>query len=105
LRDPAGCAPWRKTPGNSILFVGGASFVLGIAAVAGAGQQEAFQLLQSAGLIVYALAYLVMFALPLAGRQRKVLRPPSWLQAASVSGFAMASAAKNVDSALQANVY
>jgi hypothetical protein len=55
----------------------------------GAGQQGAFQLLQNAGLIVYALAYPVMFALPLAGRQRKVVRPPFWLQAASVSGFAM----------------
>ena len=30
-----------------------------------------------------------MFALPLAGRQRNVIRPPFWLQAASVSGFAM----------------
>ena len=37
----------------------------------------------------YAIAYLVMFALPLIGKQRQILKPPLWLQAASASGFVM----------------
>lgn len=81
--------PRRKTPTHSIVFVGAIALAMALAGVAGAGQQEAYQLLQSAELIVYALAYLVMFALPLAGRQRKIAPPPLWLQAASVSGFVM----------------
>ncbi len=81
--------PRRKTPTNSILFVGAVAFVLAIAGVAGAGQQEAFQLLQNASGMFYALAYLVMFALPLIGNQRKIAKPPLWLQAASASGFLM----------------
>ncbi|HME31642.1 MAG TPA: APC family permease, partial [Terriglobales bacterium] len=81
--------PRRKTPTNAILFVGTVAFALAIAGVAGAGQQEAFQLLQNASGIFYALSYLVMFALPLFGRQRQVLKPALWLQAAAVSGFIM----------------
>ena len=81
--------PRRKTPTHSILFVGGVSFALGVAGVAGAQQQEAFQLLQNASGIFYALAYLSMFALPLAGRQREIEQPAWWLKAASASGFAI----------------
>lgn len=81
--------PRRKTPTNAILFVGAVALAMGIAGVAGSGQQEAFQLLQNASGIFYALAYLVMFALPLFGRQRQILKPALWLQAASVSGFIM----------------
>lgn len=81
--------PRRKTPTNSILFVGGVALAMAAAGVAGAGQQEAFQLLQNASGIFYAFAYLSMFALPLVGRQRSVAKPPAWLQAAAVSGFAM----------------
>ena len=62
---------------------------MAIAGVAGAGQQEAFQLLLSASGIFYALAYMVMFALPLFGRQRGALKPALWLQAAAMSGFIM----------------
>jgi amino acid transporter len=81
--------PRRKTPTNSILFVGAVAFAMAMAGVAGAGQQEAFQLLQNASGIFYALAYLAMFALPLVGRQREIAKPPLWLQAAAVSGFVM----------------
>jgi len=83
--------PRRKTPTNSILFVGGVALAMAIAGVAGAGQQEAFQLLQNASGIFYALSYLAMFALPLLGRQREILKPAPWLQAAAVSGFTMTS--------------
>jgi amino acid transporter len=81
--------PRRKTPTNSILFVGAVALALAIAGVAGAGQQEAFQLLQNTSGIFYALAYMAMFALPLVGRQRKILEPALWLQAAAASGFVM----------------
>ena len=62
---------------------------LALAGIVNAGEQEALRLLQNSAIIFYSLAYLVMFALPLFGRQKKVLRPALWLQAASVSGFAM----------------
>jgi glutamate:GABA antiporter len=75
--------PRRKTPTNSILFVGAVALALATASVSGAGQQEAFQLLQNASGIFYALAYLAMFALPLFGRQREIIKPALWLQAAS----------------------
>ena len=81
--------PRRKTPTNSILFVGAVAFVMAMAGVLGAGQQEAFQLLQNASGIFYALAYLAMFALPLAGRQREIAKPALWLQAAAAAGFVM----------------
>ena len=81
--------PTRKTPTNSILFVGAAALTLAVVGVAGAGQQEAFQLLQNSSGILYALVYMAMFALPLVGRQRTLSKPPLWLQAASVSGFLM----------------
>ncbi len=81
--------PRRKTPTNAILFVGAVALAMAIAGVAGAGQQEAFQLLLNAAGIFYALAYLVMFALPLFGRQRKVVKPALWLQGAAISGFIM----------------
>ena len=81
--------PTRKTPVNSVIFVVAVSIVIAILGIAGAGQQEAFQLLQNGSLILCALTYLSMFALPLAGRQRKIVKPPRWLQAAAVSGFVM----------------
>ena len=81
--------PRWKTPVNSIVFVGCVSLAMAIAGVAGAGQQEAFQLLQNASGIFYALTYLAMFALPLVGSQRSIAKPPLWLRAAAVSGFAM----------------
>ncbi|MBZ5580076.1 MAG: APC family permease [Acidobacteriia bacterium] len=81
--------PKHKTPSNSILFIGAVTLGLGITASVGAGQQEAFQLLQSASLTFYALAYLVMFALPLVGFRNVRPRPPFWLKAACVSGFGM----------------
>jgi glutamate:GABA antiporter len=81
--------PRRKTPTHSIFFVGAVAFAMAMAGVAGAGQQEAFQLLQNASGIFYAIAYLALFALPLAGRQREIAKPALWLRAAAVSGFTM----------------
>jgi amino acid transporter len=75
--------PRYKTPVNSILFVAAMILITGLVSLAGVGQQEAFQILDNASGIFYALAYLVMFALPI--RQGA----PGWLQAAAVSGFAV----------------
>ena len=56
-----------RTPVNSILFVGAATFVLSTLGLVGVGQQEAFQLLWNSAGIFYALTYLAMFAVPLVG--------------------------------------
>jgi amino acid transporter len=80
--------PRYKTPVNSIVFVGAVTLAFSMAGLIGVGNQEAFQLLWNAGAIFYALTYLVMFAIPIAG----VLGParaPVWLKAAAASGFLM----------------
>ena len=77
--------PIRRTPVNSTLFVAAITLVLALAGIAGAGRQEAFQLLQSAMGIFYGLAYLVMFAIPILG----YASPSLPLRLAAVSGFAM----------------
>jgi len=76
--------PKYKTPVNSILFVAAMILITGLVSLVGAGQQEAFQILDNASGIFYALAYLVMFAIPIASQ-----RAPVWLRAAAVSGFAV----------------
>jgi len=78
-----------RTPVNSILFVGAATFALSIAGLIGVGRQEAFQLLWNGSAVFYALTYLVMFAIPLAGLRGAGVTPPFWLKAAAVSGFLM----------------
>lgn len=81
--------PVRKTPVNSILFVGAMMLGMGLAGIIGVGEQEAFQLLQSAAIIFYGTTYLVMFAIPLIGLRGIEPRPPFWLRVAAVSGFLM----------------
>jgi hypothetical protein len=61
--------------------------VAGLASLAGAGQQEAFQVLDNSSGILYSLTYLVMFALPLIGLRNGAPQPPWWLRWASASGF------------------
>src|SRR5262249_26437663 len=81
--------PRRRTPVNSILFVAGVALALAIGSTIGAGKQEAFQLLANSTGLLAAMTYLVMFALPLFGRQAKIERPAWWLRAACMSGFLM----------------
>lgn len=78
-----------RTPVHSILFVGAATMALSIAGLIGVGKQEAFQLLWNASATFYALAYMVMFALPLVGLRGRRERAPLWLRACALSGFLM----------------
>ena len=78
--------PKYKTPGGSIALIGGATLIIAMLTSLGAGNQEAYQLLQNASGIAYGLAYLVMFAIPLVAPGEKA----SWiLRLAAVSGFLM----------------
>jgi glutamate:GABA antiporter len=81
--------PSYRTPVNSILFVGAVTLAVAVAAVIGVGEQEAFQLLNNAAGIFYALTYLVMFALPIAGLRDRREQPALWLRLAAISGFLM----------------
>jgi amino acid transporter len=78
-----------RTPVNSILFVGAIMLAVGLAGIVGVGEQEAFQLLQNAAGSFYAISYLVMFAIPIAGLRGVKPRPPLWLKIAAGSGFLM----------------
>ena len=79
----------HKTPVNSILFVGAATLMMGLAGLIGVGKQEAFQLLWNASAVFYALTYVVMFAIPLIGLRAMDHRPPLWLKLAALSGLLM----------------
>lgn len=76
-----------KTPVNSILFVGVVTLILGLASLVGTGTQEAFQLLDNAGGVFYAVTYMVLFAIPLFGMKAFKVRAPWWLKVACASGF------------------
>jgi amino acid transporter len=82
--------PRYRTPVNSILFVSAITIAFSLAGQAGVGVQEAFQLLDNAAGILYALTYLGLFAIPLFGAANLERRPPLWLRVASASGFGMA---------------
>jgi amino acid transporter len=79
----------RRTPVNSILFVGAMILAVGLAGIAGVGEQEAYQLLQNAAGSFYAITYLVMFAIPIIGLRGVQPRPSPWLRIAAGSGFLM----------------
>jgi amino acid transporter len=79
--------PTYKTPINSILFVGLVTLVLGLLSLSGVGVQEAFQLLDNAGGVFYALTYVVLFAIPLFGMKAFGVRAPWWLKVACSSGL------------------
>ena len=79
----------RKTPVNSILFVGIATFVLSTLGLIGVGKQEAFQLLWNSAGIFYALTYLAMFAVLLWGLKRAPVRPSWWVRLCAWSGLLM----------------
>jgi len=81
--------PKSRTPVNSIVFVGAVTLVMVLGGLTGTGIQEAFQILENAGGIFYAMAYVAMFAIPLFGARRLGWQPPNWLMIASASGLAV----------------
>ena len=76
-----------KTPVNSILFVGVVTLVIGVASLNGVNAHEAFQLIDNAGGVFYALTYLVLFAIPVFGMKALGVKAPWWLKIACASGF------------------
>jgi amino acid transporter len=78
--------PRFRTPVGSIACIALVTYALTVAGNLGVGAQESFQLLNTAGIICWALTYLAMFAIPLVAYGEK----PSWdVRLAAVSGFAM----------------
>jgi hypothetical protein len=73
---------------NSILFVGALTLAITLAGQVGVGLQEAYQVLENAGGIFYAFAYISLFAIPLFAAHRMSERPKLWLQGAAVAGLA-----------------
>jgi amino acid transporter len=78
-----------RTPVNSILFMGAVALAASMAVLVGAGNQEAFALLQIWTWGFYGLAYLAMFAIPLFSAKEKGIRPGIWLRIGAASGFAV----------------
>ena len=78
---------WR-TPANSILVAGAAVLAMVALAMWGAHSQETYQVLSGASLTHYEIAYLAMFAVPLAGSAALRRSLPGWLKWSSAMGFA-----------------
>ncbi len=76
-----------RMPRNSILCTAALVLLLVMAAGLGVHAQEAFQVLSNASLTHYELAYLAMFAIPLAGAVTARRALPRWLKWLSVIGF------------------
>ena len=79
--------PKYRTPVNSILFMGGIALAASTAVLIGAGNQEAFVLLQIWSWTFYGLAYLALFAIPLFAPKQKGIRPGGWLRLGAACGF------------------
>ena len=79
--------PKYRTPINSVLFIGAATFSVALAAMIGVGQQESYELLLTWSFTFYGLAYLAMFAIPVISPRQKGLQPRMWIRVAAVLGF------------------
>jgi amino acid transporter len=79
--------PRRRTPVNSILFVAALVMALILLSLMGVQEQESWQLLTMASIVHYAITYVALFALPLAGRAALRSRLPRWLKAAALGGL------------------
>jgi len=79
--------PRRQTPVNSILFV--AALVMGLIflSMLGVHEQEASQLLAAASIALYAITYIVLFALPLLGSRALRSGLPFWVKLAAFGGL------------------
>lgn len=79
--------PRYRTPTNSILVT--ALIVAGLLVLASAGVRaaEAFAVLNNASNVLYGVAYLAMFAIPLLGAKLLRERIPTWVKVLCVVGF------------------
>jgi len=76
-----------RTPVNSILFVGATTLVFSLAPLLGVKEAEAFQFQDNAASILYALIYMVLFAIPIIAMRRFGSHAPWWLKVAAGFGF------------------
>jgi len=76
-----------RTPVNSILFVGATTLVFSLAPLIGVKEAEAFQFQDNAASILYALIYMVLFAIPIIAMRRFGSHAPWWLKISAVLGF------------------
>jgi glutamate:GABA antiporter len=79
--------PRFRTPSNSIGCACALVLLILLLADTGVHAQEAFQVLSNAATAHYELAYLAMFAIPLAGAATLRARLPRWLRWTSITGF------------------
>ena len=79
--------PARRTPVNSILCAAVLVFTVEFLASLGVRAQEAFQVITNASTASYSLAYLAMFAVPIAGVAALRERFPKWLKWIAAIGF------------------
>ncbi len=79
--------PRYRTPVNSIFFAAGIGIVVSVLVLIGAGNEEAFALLQVWAFTFYGIAYLGLFAIPLLSSKEKKLRPRLWLQLGAACGL------------------
>jgi amino acid transporter len=79
--------PRYRTPTNSILIAAMLVAVLLVLASAGVRAAEAFAVLNNASNILYGLAYMAMFVIPLAGAKALRGRIPGWVQGLCAIGF------------------
>ncbi len=80
-------SPRFGTPVRSLLVIVGIAAVAAVMASAGTGRQEAFQLLNTSGQVMFGLYYCAMFSVPLFTGSRFGPRPPWWLIACAISGL------------------
>jgi amino acid transporter len=78
----------RRTPVNSILFVAALAMAFIVLSMLGVRAQESSQLLTTAAIAHYALAYAALFALPVVGAPRLRAALPVWVKLVSAAGFA-----------------
>jgi amino acid transporter len=78
-----------RTPVNSIMFAGGISLVVSAAVLLGVKEEESFELLLIWAFAFYAVAYLVLFAIPLFARKDFGLAAGLGLRIAAISGLLM----------------
>ncbi|HTS25454.1 MAG TPA: APC family permease [Bryobacteraceae bacterium] len=79
--------PRRRTPVNSILFVAALVMLFILLSMLGVEEQEANQLLAASSIVLYAISYVSLFALPVFGRASLRMALPGWLKAVSMAGL------------------